>query len=106
MRRLSAKHRLLLWTAGGAEEAGLVLRAAVNGTRGVFPAQRRGQCLARAREAAFQLCVLECDHACAGWSNGRCRGTLTAPMAEALTRGSRDSEWVLNPADRYGTKLL
>ena len=57
------------------------LRAAVSSLVAVFPAKRFSQCVLGARVEAFQLCVLECDHACAGCLNGRCSGTLTAPMA-------------------------
>lgn len=57
-----------------------MLRVAVNGGLGVFPAKRFSQCVWGARLEAFQLRVLECDHACVGCLNGRCRGTLTGPM--------------------------
>jgi len=57
------------------------LRAAVSSRLGVFPAKRFSQCVLGARVEAFQLRVLQCDHACAGCLNGRCRDTLAAPMA-------------------------
>ncbi|KAF2027152.1 hypothetical protein EK21DRAFT_91805 [Setomelanomma holmii] len=53
------------------------------------PVQRFSQCLCGARLAAFQRRVLKCDHACAGCSNGRCRGTLTGPMAERAMGSQR-----------------
>jgi hypothetical protein len=58
-------------------------------TLGMFPAKRFSQC-SRAhgwRLAAFQQRVCECDHACAGCSNGRCRGTLAAAMTAATGEG-------------------
>lgn len=57
-----------------------MLRAAVSSVLGVFPAKRFSQCFWGARDEAFQLRVFECNQACAGCLNGRCRGTLTAPM--------------------------
>jgi hypothetical protein len=56
------------------------VRAAVSSVLGMFPVQRFSQCVCAARLKAFQLRVLECDHACAGCLNGRCRDTLTGPM--------------------------
>lgn len=79
-RRHSATHGRLLWTTRALRPARLVLRAAVSSVLGVFPAKRSSQCGEGARLEAFQLRVLECNHACAGCLNGRCRGTLTAPM--------------------------
>lgn len=80
-----------------------MLRAAVSGTRGMFPAKRVANVSWGARLAAFQQCVWECDHACAGCSDGRCGATLrmaTGPMGKGA--GVPDGEWALNPADRYG----
>lgn len=90
LRRQSATHGQLRWTGMGAGEAGPVLLAAVNGTRGEGPGQRCGQCVARARETGIQEGVLGARGPCAGWSNGCCCGTLTAPLAWALA--TSDSE--------------
>jgi hypothetical protein len=96
--------RMLWWAAAGTGDARLVCVQPSVFALGMGPAQRRSQCVSCARLLAFQRRVLECDHACAGYSNGCCRGTLTAPMTE--TTGGAGRRLAVNPARRYGTILL
>jgi hypothetical protein len=101
---LGRARMLRWWAAAGAEDARLVWVQPSVFALGEDPAQRCSQCVSCVGLLAFQRRVLECDHACAGCSNGCCRGTLTAPMTEATGGASR--RLAVNPVRRYGTILL
>jgi hypothetical protein len=88
---LGLARMLRWWAAAGTGDARLVCVQPSVFALGMGPAQRRSQCVSCARLLAFQRRVLECDHACAGYSNGCCRGTLTAPMTE--TTGGPVGDW-------------
>lgn len=84
MRRHSVEHGLLLWSAVGAG-------CSRQWCSWDVPSKTvRPMSLAHSAGGVPAAC-LGCDHACAGCSNGRCRGTLTAPLAAG--RRAEQREW-------------